>query len=83
MQPIGAARCDISVVERGGVGTLAARNLDGVLPRHVFCIASTTTPVTCSTLADGPVLDGKFPRLRGHANECRTVPFMLAASNSF
>ena len=67
-------------VDRGGVGTLAARNRDGALPLHVLCGASTTTSSQPLPLVQS-LIQG-FPGALSTRTNAGLYPFMIAASNS-
>jgi hypothetical protein len=72
---LGVLQC---LVDRGGVGTLAARNIDGALPLHVLCGASTT-------IASLPLVQFLMQSCPGSVairTDAGEFPFMIAASNS-
>ena len=64
------------LVDRGGVGTLAARNRDGALPLHILCAAPTTP------LSAVQYLIQAFPGAVAMPTNDGQYPFMIAASNS-
>ena len=68
------------LVERGGVGTLAARNREGAVPLHVLCGASMTA--TRPPLLAIQYMIQSFPGSLGMRTNAGMYPFMIAARNA-
>ena len=66
------------LVERGGVGTLAARNRDGALPLHILCASTTSSP----PLSAVRYLLHSFPDSVVTQTNDGLYPFMIAATNA-